>query len=75
MTDTSGDDVAVPEDAGSTTASDEASPDDLPGVTAGDVDSVDDDASPGSPRADTREVGLGDGDDVQPGAGAIEPPD
>jgi hypothetical protein len=47
---------------------------DLPGVSADDTDPMDQDTATGS-GTDEQEVGLGDGDDVQPGAGAVEPPD
>ena len=83
MTDTPGEDVPAPhqdadQDAGTTARPDDEASPDLPGVTAGDTDPVDQDdeeAATAGARADTREVGLGDGDDVQPGAGAVEPPD
>jgi hypothetical protein len=77
MTDTPSDDAgsdAAPEDPGSTAGSDGAVTPDLPGVTADDTDPMDQDTGTGS-GAEDQEVGLGDGDDVQPGAGAVEPPD
>jgi hypothetical protein len=70
--------AAATDDAGSAAAADggsdgEVTPD-LPGVTAGDADPMDQDTA-GDSGVEGREVGLGDGDDVQPGAGAVEPPD
>jgi hypothetical protein len=75
MTETPGDDVAeMDQDAGSTVRSDDEGRPDLPGVGGGDVDPIDggDTAAPG---ADDDRTGLGDADDVEAGAGAIEPPD
>jgi hypothetical protein len=74
MTDTPGDDAAATQDADSTAASGDGASN-LPGVTADEVDALEEKATTGSAGADTREVGLGDGDDVEPGAGAVEPPD
>ena len=82
MTDTPTDDVAGesaagdarPEDPGSTAGSEGAVTPDLPGVSADDTDPMSQDTAIGS-GTDEQEVGLGDGDDVQPGAGAVEPPD
>jgi hypothetical protein len=76
MTDTPGDDVAaMDEDAGSTVRSDDEGRPDLPGVTSGDADPLERQVpAEGNPAAH-EEVGLGDGDDVEPGAGAVEPPD
>ena len=77
MTDTPTDDVGsdtAGEDPGSTAGSDGAVTPDLPGVSAGETDPMDQDAGTAS-GAEDQEIGLGDGDDVQPGAGAVEPPD
>lgn len=79
MTDTTpGDDVAsMDQDAGSTVRSDDEARTDLPGVSAGDVDPIDEPAPGGAQAPDegAEGPGLGDTDDVEPGAGAIEPPD
>ena len=75
MTDTPGDDVAaMDQDAGNTVRSEDEGRSDLPGVGGGDVDPMDgtETAAPGT--GDTGS-GLGDADDVEPGAGAVEPPD
>jgi hypothetical protein len=75
MTDTPGDDVAaMDEDAGSTVRSEDEGRSDLPGVGGGDVDPMDG-TETAAPDADDGRVGLGDADDVEPGAGAVEPPD
>ena len=74
MTDTPDDDAAT-QDVDPTARPEGAASPDLPGVAADDVDSLGEDATTGGAGADTREVGLGDGDDVQPGAGGVEPPD
>jgi hypothetical protein len=72
MTDTPGDDVAaMDQDAGNTVRSEDEGRSDLPGVGGGDVDGTET-AAPGT--GDTGS-GLGDADDVEPGAGAVEPPD
>jgi hypothetical protein len=91
MTDTPGDDVAaMDEDAGSTVRSEDEGRSDLPGVGGGDVDPMDgsDSAAPGvegdlegtgeggaEGTGEGGVAGLGDADDVEPGAGAVEPPD
>ena len=80
VTDTTpGDDVAsMDQDAGSTVRSDDEARPDLPGVSAGDVDPTDQSAPEEAQGADESAddgPGLGDTDDVEPGAGAIEPPD
>ena len=75
MTDASGDEVAdLQEGAGQAGRPDDDSATDLPGVGGGDVDPVDggDTAAPGT---GDRGQGLGDADDVEAGAGAVEPPD
>lgn len=89
MTSTPGDDVAdMDQDAGSTVRSGEGLPD-LPGVSSDDVDGTGTESrqtgGDGSGGAQTgaggtgsdgsRSGGLGDTDDVEQGAGAIEPPD
>jgi len=83
VTQTPGDDVAdMEQDAGSTVRSDDEARPDLPGVSAGDVDPMRSGAE--QPTGSGHDAGgagsgegpgLGDTDDVEPGAGAVEPPD
>ena len=80
VTNTPGDDVAdMDQDAGSTVRSDDEARPDLPGVSAGDVDPMDSGGEPlpgtGDEAGESEGPGLGDTDDVEPGAGAVEPPD